>query len=221
MIKSLIALLLFIMCVQTLDAHNEFERIDSVRVIVNVDKDSVNIAVACLHPKYQMSFLMQGFQMTLIDSLTNDSIVIKYPNAMMVRNKIKRHPNEVKATIKRDGSERRPDLQPLISALNDTISTVQYNNDSIIASHHKIILNRESETLEFSINIPHHFRLCNQKTITLIVECTQSGLFDSPEFIGKRLSKENKMPPGGLGQISNIQNDSNRNFKIVKTIKIQ
>ena len=139
----------------------------------------------------------------------------------MVRDKIKRHPNEVKATIRRDGSERRPDLQPLISALNDTVSTVQYNNDSIIGSRHKILLNRESETLEFSINIPRRSILCNQKTITLIVESTQSSMFDSPEFIGKRLSKENKMPPGGLGQTSNTQNDSNRNFKITKTIKIQ
>lgn len=194
---------------------------DSLTLKIEVFDDSLCLNIGTDNPKFQMSFLMQGLTITMYDTIKQDSIKIVFPNARMVKHKVQRHPNEVKAMTNGRGSEKRPDLQPLISALNDTTIIVSYDKDHILLPTTNIMLDRERETLEFSVCIQNLMNFRKGQTVGVIVETSQSEQFKMPEFDGKRLSKENKMPPGGLGQTSNSQNDSNRNFKITKTIKIQ
>lgn len=193
---------------------------DSLALSSEIIQDSLRLDIKTDNPKFQMSFLMQGLTITMYDSRKQDSMKIVFPNARMVKHKVQRHPNEVKAMTNGSGSEKRPDLQPLISALNDTTIIVSYCKDHILLQPTNIMLDREKETLEFSVCIPNLMNLRKDDIVCVIVETSQFEQFKKPEFDGKRLSKENKMPPGGLGQISNMHNDSNRNFKISKTIKI-
>ncbi len=136
-------------------AHHRGKSSDSIAFSARIQSDTIHISFCTTAPDYHLSFLMQGIVLTLTDSLSTKSVVVQFPNARMVRNRVHRHPNEVKATIIDNGKEKRPDLQPLISALNDTTATVTYSSDSVYVARHLICLNRELGQVEYAVDIPN------------------------------------------------------------------
>ena len=74
--------------------------------------------------------------------------------------------------------------------------------------------------INYSVNTNYlHFH--SQDSVIATVECNQPDMFDSPEFSGRQRSRENRMPPGGLGQKSSIANDQRRNVKIVRRMVLE
>ena len=214
-------LILFCLVCTCCSAHQARQSNDGISVSACIISDSIKITVESDCPEYQMSFLMQGLIIYMVDSLKSDTVTISFPNARMVRHKMKRHPNEVKAMLDENQKERRPDLQPLVSALNETSMIILYKYNSNCTLFPNIQLNKDKGSIKFSVKFPNVLNLYTSDIVTIIAKTSQFEQFNLPEFEGIHLSKESKMRPGGLGQNSNTQNDSNRNFIITQTIRIQ
>lgn len=191
---------------------------DKISVYANILNDSLLINITTDSPNTQMSFLMQGTHISLSDSNLNVIALIELPNAKMVRGKIKHHPNEVKAMHNQQGKEVRPDLLPLISALNDT-SCLAYNGtrDSISCLH-LISLNKNSGVMTFEVRLPN-LSIFNPGD-SVKIEVSSSTTVFNIEYNGRKLSEENRMPPEGLGQALTNKQDTSRNVHFMKIITI-
>lgn len=182
-------------------------------------QDSMLISIKTSAPQMQLSFLMQGMQIIIRDSAECPVISIAHPNARMVRDKIKHHPNEVKAMHKQTDEEVRPDLLPLISALNDTCCVANCYDGLPINCSHTITLDKINGGMTFAIYIvPPSFILLQN---SILVEIVSSPLEMKSEFEGRRLSQENRMPPGGMGQPPIGNNDQNRIVHFTKMVQIE
>ena len=69
---------------------------DSVLIEVLELDDSLEFKLTSSQVETQLTFLMQGLDICVIQP---DTITLSFPSAAMVRNKVKRHPNEVKAVL--------------------------------------------------------------------------------------------------------------------------
>ena len=178
----------------------------------------LSISLCTSSPASQLSFLMQGLTLSVSDE--NSRTEIAFPCATAVKDKVKRHPNEVKPTFDRDsiGTERRPDLQPLVAALNDTTATLSAG-DIINTAYRQfaIVLNREERTLYFTTTIPYH--ACD--SIMLEATSMPSSVASSrEEFDGKKLSTESRHNKGGLGQAPISHSDVRRNIRYVQMVTV-
>lgn len=218
-ISFLILLLSIIHCyVFAQNREQSFD--DDISIHVSLVEESIKIEVESSNPRHQMSFLMQGLTIHIFDSINTDSVKIMFPDAGIVRHKLQRHPNEVRAMIDINGEEMRPDLQPLIAALNEVPVTISHQNN-ISKSLTNILLNKDDGLVIYSVIIPNFCNHSVRDRISIKLETSQFPQTYSPEFEGRRLSKDDKLPPEGLGQKSNINNDKNRNFIIVKDVIIK
>ena len=162
---------------------------------------------------------MQGLKITILDTLKQPAISIELPNAKMVKDKIKHHPNEVKAMHKTGGDEVRPDLLPLISALNDTCSEANSFDNQSISCSHTIVLDKINGGMTFAVCILPSNSILLQDSI--LVEVLSSPMETKSKFEGRRLSQENRMPPGGMGQPPKGNNEQSRTIRILKMVSIE
>lgn len=178
--------------------------------------DSINITVTANNTKYQLASLMQGLTIKLPEMKTS----FIFPSASMVRTKLKRHPNEVKAMMKRDstGKEIKPDVRPLIQALTDTtgLFTDSLNNICQIRSF-DMLLNKEDAILMFSVRLPLKLE---RDSLKIIISSEPGNLFNKKEFTGKRLSRESHQIKNGLGEAPMAKDIKNRTFCVEKYVKI-
>lgn len=183
--------------------------------------DSLIIRLTANDTKQQLAVLMQGLHLYLPS--VHRSII--FPSAPMVRNKLKHHPNEVKATIQNDSNneEVRPDLFPLVVALCDT-TTIVYDslrNEVIRTRDFTIILDRENAILSFSVTVPCKWEeLGNTDSLSIEVFSTPGNFSSITEFTGTRLSPENSPVLNGLGQASMGKDDNNRTVGFKRKIAI-
>ena len=180
---------------------------DSLSVKVHSNKDTLSICVVASGAKYQMSFLMQGMEVSIKDTSNITIASIQLPNAREARGRLNHHPNEVKAMHGSNGHEIRPDLGPLISVLNQIESISSDSTD------------KEEGLMTFLIRFAK--LECIQPNDTVIIDITSKPIEAQREFSGRLLSRENRRPPGGLGQAPEMLNDINRNIHIQKRIIIE
>lgn len=192
--------------------------IEDVAIDASRNIDSLHITITTAIPKMQLSFLMQGLRITILDSLKHPDISIELPNAKMVRDKIKHHPNEVKAMHRTMGDEVRPDLLPLISALNDTCCKANCLHNQAISCSHTIALDKTNGEMTFAVCILSESGILFQDSI--LVEILSSPMEMKSEFEGRRLSQENRMPPGGMGQPPKGTKDQSRIIRFSKMVRI-
>ena len=193
--------------------------IEDVSIHAFRTQDSLLITITTSVPRIQLSFLMQGMKITIQDTLKNSTLSIEHPNARMVKNKIKHHPNEVKAMHRQTGDEVRPDLLPLISALNDTCCVASSFDGQPISCSHSIVLDKTSGEMIFEIFIIPPSSILLQDSI--VAEIISSPVEIKSEFEGRRLSQENRMPPSGMGQPPKSNNDQNRITRFCKMLQIE
>ena len=193
--------------------------VDDISLNALRTQDTLHIMITTSVPKMQLSFLMQGLNFTIQDSIKHPIISIEFPNARMVRDKIKHHPNEVKAMHKTTGDEVRPDLLPLIAALNDTCCIANGCDGLPICCSHTIALDKTSGEMTFSVSILPDSDIFLQDSVS--VEILSSPIDMKSEFEGRKLSQENQMPPGGMGQAPANGQDSNRTIRLMRKIHIE
>ena len=179
---------------------------DDLETSVRESNDSLLFCIKSHQIETQLALLMQGLTICLDQG---DSLALAFPSAAMVRNKVKRHPNEVKAVLDshkqhpvghdRENHVVRPDVQPLIAALNDTTATLSTAAGQREPTRHfRIAVDKETEVMTFSISASKKTVSHPQDHITLTL---MSKPFTGPrqEFSGNRLSQEQAPLPQGLG----------------------
>jgi len=191
------------------------------KISAKLKGDSIVWHVSTLNPHHQLSFLMQG--LTLSIGQNESAVSVRFPDAGQVRNQVKRHPNEVKPTFSGDsiGQETRPDLQPLITALCDTVAVVtKATGGSETTRDFNIVIDRENTSLSFSVALPAS--LFAENAMTARVTSAPPRSFGR-EFSGQHRSTESKAQqnPGGLGEAPKQPNDAERNIDYSCTVLLQ
>lgn len=218
-IKNIISLFLLLVFCCPIYA-DEHEKDAGISVTIIQSNDSLKFIATTKEPKHHLSLLMQGLQVHLVCG--KDSVYIKFPDAAMVRHKVKRHPNEIKPTFSRDsiGKEVRPDITPLTHALSDTLAYVNTCGNDIYTSDYTISLNKKENSLTFEICLPD-MMFSGDSVFVNILSMPQKG--SRREFTGRKLSKENKANPRGLGEapVPGTENSRTIDIKMIKELRIQ
>ncbi len=190
------------------------EDMSAPAVSAQVNGDNITWTVTTTNPKHQLSFLMQG--LTITAGSGSQNLTFRFPDARMVRDKVKRHPNEVKPTFTADsvGQETRPDLLPLITALNDTTATI----DGKPTRQFNIALDRETTKLTFTATTAKG-DFAGETAVSITSAPPQQM---GREFTGNNLSNQphQHQNPGGLGEAPQSPNDSSRNIEHKTTVII-
>ncbi len=201
---------------------------DSIKIRVIEFDDSIAFKLNISQIETQLTFLMQGLDILVIQP---DTLKMSFPNAAMVRNKVKRHPNEVKAVLASGRGQQgqdsinhvvRPDVQPLVTALNDTTAVVNYKGENVNIRSFLIDVDRDKAEMTFTIKTERGFVNKTDGMVDLILSSVpQIHMGDREEFAGKRLSDENAPQPNGLGEGLRKEDASKRTLlkKISVTIE--
>ena len=216
---------MFILASDVLSARTSVP--DSIEVKALQKGDSITFQLTAYQIEKQLTFLMQGLNITVAQP---DTLVMSIPSAAMVRNKVKRHPNEVKAVLEKQRKRQsgqdsinhvvRPDVQPLVAALNDTTATIIYKSKKFSTRKYKIDVDREKAVMTFSFVVHKGYISTTDGFITVYLFSAPSGRSDRAEFAGRRLSEENSLHPNGLGEGIRKEDVSKRTFKKNLTIKV-
>lgn len=200
---------------------------DSIDIKALQKGDSITFQLMSYQIETQLTFLMQGLNITVVQP---DTLVISFPSAAMVRNKVKRHPNEVKAVLEMERKRQsgqdsinhvvRPDVQPLVAALNDTTATIIYQSKNFSTRKYMIDVDREKAVMTFSFVVHKGYISTTDGFVTVYLFSAPSARSDRAEFAGRRLSEENSPHPNGLGEGIRKEDVSKRTFKKNLTIKV-
>ena len=200
---------------------------DSIDVKATEHCDSVEIQITVYKIETQLTFLMQGLTI-IVEQF--DTVTLSFPSAPMVRSKVKRHPNEVKAvlapgTLPASGRDSinhvvRPDVLPLVAALNDTTATISHHGTTEAAHGFKIDVNRENAIMVFSIKVPACYIDTNEAKLDLFIYSVPVD-GNRQEFTGRRLSGENSPRPNGLGEGLRNGEAASRTFRKSLAVAIE
>ena len=179
---------------------------DSIDVKATEHHDSVEIQITLYEIETQLTFLMQGLNIIVEQP---DTVTLSFPSAPMVKSKVKRHTNEVKAvlapgTLPASGRDSinhvvRPDVLPLVAALNDTAATISTHDTAETTHGFKIDVDRENAVMVFSIKVPACYIDTQVTKLDLCIYSIPAGE-NMQEFTGRRLSGEDSPHPNGLGE---------------------
>lgn len=180
---------------------------DSIEVVAVEQEDSIAVKVTAYKIETQLTFLMQGLTIRVEQP---DTLTLAFPSAPMVRNKVRRHPNEVKAVLVTQRKQRetgidsinrvvRPDVQPLVAALNDTTAMAIYKGSTAATRDFHIDVDREKAVMTFAIKVPRYCINAVQGLLPLTVLSFPPN-DNLQEFDGKRLSSGQAPRPNGLGE---------------------
>ena len=216
-IKNIISLFLLLVFCCPIYA-DEHEKDAGISVTIIQSNDSLKFIATTKEPKHHLSLLMQGLQVHLVCG--KDSVYIKFPDAAMVRHKVKRHPNEIKPTFSRDsiGKEVRPDITPLTHALSDTLAYVNTCGNDIYTSDYTISLNKKENSLTFELCMTDMV-FSGDTVLVNLLSLPQREI--KREFTGRKLSKENKANPHGLGEAPVPGRENSRTIDIKMTKKLE
>lgn len=192
---------------------------DSTDVKVCELNDSLEIQITAYKIETQLTFLMQGLNIRVEQP---DTVTLCFPSGPMVKDKVKRHPNEVKAMLatQRKRQEEhdslnnvvRPDVLPLVAALNDTTATI--STHGILYSTHgfNIYVDRDNAIMVFSIKVPVCWVNTKEEKLDLCIYSIPDGE-SKLEFDGRRLSDERAPRPNGLGEGLRKGDAASRTFR--------
>lgn len=186
--------------------YNQSQSQQKVNVTLNVGKNanfefnvSTDDAIAL------RTFLMQGFELTFKGEYTYS---IKIPSAKDVEGSISHHPGEVKATMQGD-SEKRPDVRPLLEALNkeDVFIYLKEKKAGKVKSF-KASIEPATGELTYDIILPNIYSMDLPISVTL----TSSQTIKDDEFTNGQFANRNKSErpqPFGVGQVAADQRQRN------------
>lgn len=208
MVNSVKVISLFVFLL--LGSYNRmYAKVDSLGIFVSLGmrSDTIECKVSTGNPKHHLSLLMQGLHISIAGK--NDTVLIMFPDARLVRDKVKRHPNEVKPVFNKDsiGREVRPDLHPLLSALKDTTVYIRCLSEYHIRNY-DIFIDKVKELLTFVVKF-QCIELKDEDVVDVIVK-SRPEVQSRNEFVGRHLSKDAKRNPQGLGEKPASHNDKNR-----------
>lgn len=216
--RPIALIILSLLTMSTLSVFAHDVNTDDVDVIVLENEDSISIKLTALKIETQLAFLMQGLNISV---LQEDTLTLSFPSALVVRDRVKRHPNEVKAELsstkgRRIGNDSinqviRPDVQPLVAALNDTTANLKHQNTNIDIRTFEIDVDVENELMTFSIHFSKKYILDNSDEICLSISSIPNDN-NRKEFTGKRLSSEKQKNPNGLGEGIRKEDIEKRSF---------
>lgn len=201
---------------------------DSVEVRAFQKGDGIVFQLTAYQIETQLTFLMQGLSIAVIQT---DTLVMSFPSADMVRHKVRRHPNEVKAVLEKQrklllGKDSihhvvRPDVQPLVAALNDTTAIIRFQDNKVATRDYKIELNREDAIMTFSFLLQKNFVSSIDGLVNVSLFSAPSGRSDRAEFTGTRLSGENSPRRNGLGEGIRKEDVFKRTYQKSLIIKVE
>ena len=178
--------------------------------------DGVLLQLETSAPVALRTLLMQGVLLQL-HGIGTDTITIAFPSAQDVSDKILHHPGEVKATVQGE-REKRPDMRPLVAAINNADVFVFKNSSQpyLLQNGHEVRIDTSNGTLSYSVVVPFDFIVDGDYAITLLSKPTEGmaeqGEFSSQGYVNR--SHEDRPQPFGANR-----NDGNTDPK--KTIKIR
>lgn len=127
---------------------------EGTRINLSADEEFLLINLSAAHPALQMRFLMQKLTLYVDPSgKKKRNYQISLPYALDVK-------NEIEAVIAVEGTERgedeRPDIRPLISALNKRGADFLYNGKVLHLGfqHFHVEVDQKNDLLNFYILIP-------------------------------------------------------------------
>ena len=202
---------------------------ETVKAEATQNGDSIEFKLTAYEIETQLTFLMQGLEVSVFQP---DTLTMSFPSAAMVRNKVKRHPNEVKAVLAspkeqlvgRDTIHHviRPDVQPLVSALNDTTACITYKGKKNITHGFKIDIDREKAIMSFVIRTGRNMVKIQDDVLHLMLSSIPSyHLGDRAEFDGIRFSREKTPHPKGLGEGIRKEDVDKRTYRNSIFVKIK
>lgn len=166
--KSLIMLSLIPLlwsCSTTKEIDSIVIKRGAISISKSISEEEITLTVSTMDPVALRTLIMQGFNLSICEN-NSDTIYAVYPSAKDVEQSIKHHPGEVKATIK-DNHERRPDLRPVISALNNSKIKLINRNDTATIDDLHVTIDTGSGELSYTINIP--ITIITDKVSTVIL----------------------------------------------------
>ena len=220
-----VIVIICMLAVNVLSAQNNVQ--ESVRVKAVLNGDSVLFQLTAFQIETQLTFLMQGLDICVIQY---DTLTMSFPSAVMVKNKVKRHPNEVKAMLESQRKQRtgqdsinhvvRPDVQPLVAALNDTLATIAWQGNKYPIHDYRIGVDRQRALMTFSFKVHKDLISSTSSTVQLSISSVPLGRTGRTEFAGRRLSEGNSPHPNGLGEGIRKEDVAKRTFRKYVAVEI-
>lgn len=178
--------------------------------------DGIQLTLETSDPVALRTLLMQGFQLYLY-GIKTDTTIVTFPSAKDVGDKIAHHPGEVKATLQGE-KEKRPDMRPLVAALNKTDVMVAKNglHPVLLQEGYEVSINPSNGMLSYSVVVPYNYIIDGSNVVTLLSQ-PDADMVETGEFSGQRYvnrSTEHRPQPFGV-------NEKDGNTEQRKTIKIQ
>lgn len=177
--------------------------------------DGIQLTLETSDPIALRTLLMQGFQLYLY-GIKTDTTIVTFPSAKDVGDKIAHHPGEVKATLQGE-KEKRPDMRPLVAALNKADAMVSKNglHPVSLQEGYEVSINPSNGMLSYSVIVPDSYIIDGSNVVTLLSQ-PDADMVETGEFSGQyaNRSTEYRPQPFGVGE-----KDGNAEQR--KTIKIQ
>lgn len=213
-------------------------------VIVTQQDDTLSIAMSISDSQQQLTLLMQG--MTIGVQTVSDTLTICFPDASVVRDRLRRHPNEVKPSFadKQNTLEVRPDILPLVRALsevsimahltgsdghrceyhstngnNDGNESAKNTNIISLPCHYCIDMSRESGMLSYTFAFPQT-KLKDDHAIVTVISSPLDNL--PQEFNGTSRTEDSVSPPRkGLGNRPSRDDVFERTYQYSTTVALE
>ena len=181
-----------------------------INVGLNVNKNAnFSFTVSTKDPIMLRTFVMQGFNLTFSGEY---EYMVKIPSAKDVEKLISHHPGEVKATLQ-DGQEKRPDIRPVLEALNKTdVFVYPKGKKAGKVKKFNVSINPESGMLTYSIVLPNIYTMDLPSSVNLL----SRREVENDEFQEGRHPNRNtseRPQPFGVGQPTR-PNDNQKEISI-------
>lgn len=181
-----------------------------ISIAKSYSKKTMLISVSTADPIALRTLIMQGFQLSICKN-TADTIYLTCPSAKDVEQIIKHHPGEVKATIQ-DNHEIRPDLRPIIAALNNSKIKLINGNETSMIDGLLVNIDTECGVLFYTIKLPYN--IIANKISTIILHSSPTD----------RMINRNEFSSQGYQSLSNqVQEQpfgADRNNRVTDTQRI-
>ncbi len=187
----------------SIDEANDVNADQPLRAFIENTAQGPRLKIISTELRTQLSFLMQGLN---VDMPLLDSMRVSFPTAAMVRQKMQHHPNQVKPEFAQGDTARmvRPDVLPLLQALNDTTATVSSRSIAAQQTHDfSISVDRTTGVMTFEAQLPGEDIadvMSNLSYVGLLLTSSAAGMSAGQEYGGKSLSGEHRRHPQGFGE---------------------
>ncbi len=162
-----------------------------------VDRSTNSIEVSTSYPIVLRTFIMQGFSLSINGQY---AYTVKIPSAKDVESSISHHPGEVKATMQ-DNAEKRPDIRPVLEALNKVDALIYSIKGEKIgkAKNFTVGINPQTGLLTYKISLSSTYSMNMPVNVTLVSTPVEEGdEFNTGQFTNR--NESNHRQPFGVGQ---------------------